>query len=188
MVMKVQYAKLGAIIILILISGFTLFYLLVLSDRDQPAEQLRRWMGREIVMSNRVQVFDADTSLSEKPYKILIYVDEQGCTSCKLRLSEWNDFQRLLDKIVPGEVAYRLVFDGRQIEDVRFLLKTHAWNKPLFWDKDGEMNRKYKFPKKEMFRCMLLDELDRVVLVGNPVHSEAIAKLYIQYFTEKLRK
>lgn len=186
--MRGAHIKLAALLVLIIASGGFLIYLLTTKTTENKlSKELQKWINQKLTIEKGIEVFDRD-SISDKSYRILIYVDDQGCTTCKLRLSEWHQFRQLLEALAPGKIAYQLLFDGKQIDEIRFLLKTHAWDNPLYWDREGKMNKKYNFPKNEAFRCFLLDKDERVLLVGNPVYSEAIRELYIQYFAEQLQK
>jgi hypothetical protein len=81
------------------ISIFFLFLVLLSckkDDRKQNIEQVvKEWSGKTVVFPKDVQckVMGRDTLVTElfqKPYKILLYVDSTGCTSCKLRMPEWK--------------------------------------------------------------------------------------------------
>ena len=43
------------------------------------------------------------TILSEKSIKIIIYIDSQGCTSCKIKeLYDWNEFMSGVSQALPA--------------------------------------------------------------------------------------
>lgn len=64
--------------------------------KRQSAEQIvAEWIGKTIQFPDNMQltVYGRDTMpaiLSDTPYKVLVYIDSTGCTSCRLKLLEWH--------------------------------------------------------------------------------------------------
>jgi len=66
-------------------------------QKKEIVQVVKEWQGKEIVFPEKMifTQFGQDTvpySLSESPYKIVMYVDSVGCTSCKLQLHKWKEF------------------------------------------------------------------------------------------------
>ena len=57
---------------------------------------MQEWKGREILYPNDRHFFmqgrDTLNADSICMYKIITYIDSIGCMSCKLGLSQWQDF------------------------------------------------------------------------------------------------
>lgn len=57
---------------------------------------MQEWKGREILYPNDMHFFmqgrDTLNADSICMYKIITYIDSIGCMSCKLGLSQWQDF------------------------------------------------------------------------------------------------
>ena len=155
----------------------------ILRDTRQTAlqKELHSRIGYKFNFRDHVQLIHGDRSLLDRPYKILIYTDDRGCTSCNLKLREWSDmYETLFNRIVPGKLSVVILFDGREAEDMLALVRNAHWEMPVLWDRDGEINSRRPFPKQVGMRCMLLDEEDRVLLVGNPFYSSSVSDLYLQ--------
>ena len=63
--------------------------------RDNIAQVVKEWMGKEIRFPDGLTCthMGKDTAcidLYSESYKILLYVDSAGCTSCRLNLFDWK--------------------------------------------------------------------------------------------------
>lgn len=65
-------------------------------DREILVKLMQEWKGREILYPNDMHFFmqgrDTLNADSICMYKIITYIDSIGCMSCKLGLSQWQDF------------------------------------------------------------------------------------------------
>ena len=57
---------------------------------------------------------------------------------------------------------------------------------PLFIDVEDKFNSLNKLPAESRFRTFLLDENNRIILIGNPVQNPKIRDLYIRTICERL--
>ena len=60
------------------------------------------------------------------------------------------------------------------------MLEEYNFSYPVCYDTKGEFMALNKFPKQEGLCCFLLDEDDKVVLIGNPLFNEQVEKLYLE--------
>ncbi len=67
-------------------------------------------------------------------YKILAYVDPQGCTDCKMKLEEWKDYIAYIDSLYPNKVGFVFCFATNNLRTVRFLLSEHKFKFPVYID------------------------------------------------------
>ena len=71
-------------------------------DREILVKLMQEWKGREILYPNDMHFFmqgrDTLNADSICMYKIITYIDSIGCMSCKLGLSQWQDFAVYIDK------------------------------------------------------------------------------------------
>ncbi|MDR1368769.1 MAG: DUF1573 domain-containing protein [Dysgonamonadaceae bacterium] len=118
--------------------------------------------------------------LFQKPYKILLYVDSMGCTSCKLRMPEWKKIIQETDSIAPDQVGFLVFFYPRSIKELDYMLMRDQFDYPVFVDEHNEIDKKNQFPKEMSFQCFLLDENNKVLVVGNPSINPQIWELYKQ--------
>ena len=168
----------------IIIYPFILFFLSSCQpkDKNRVTELIKTWDGKEILFPqkmNMVQVGDSiPQTLSWENYKILIYVDTNGCFTCKLHLMEWEDFMNELDS-----VPALFYFAPKSTEEVKDILKENLFYYPVYIDEKDSLNILNHFPKDERFHTFLLDRDNRVKAIGNPVRNPKIKELYLKVIT-----
>lgn len=148
---------------------------------------VERLIGREIILPESLNVINADqiknTELlsSEGKIKVLFYIGQEECSAC--RVSDIH-FADTLFKILPPKELIPLVIvnpddDGRE----ETLQKLHdGWFEfPIYDDSNSAfMELNPTVPKDSRFHSFLLDEYDKVILVGNPARSPQILDLYME--------
>ena len=160
--------------------------------RRQSIQQVvTEWAGKEIVFPTGIpcQSLGNDTEcigFANKNYKILLYVDSMGCTSCRLQLINWKQLIAEADSLFLGEVDFLFFFQPkRQNEkELQFLFRQNRFNHPVFIDTNNEINRINKFPSQTGYQCFLLDKDNKVLLVGNPSNNAGIWQLFKKYIAE----
>jgi hypothetical protein len=148
------------------------------------------WIGKEVKFPNRIKCLymgKEDTADIEfiKPYRILVYIDSIGCSSCKFKLSVWQDLMRDSSFLISDNVDFLFYFQPQNKEDIIFLLKVERFKYPIYLDTENEINRLNNFPGKIEYQCFLLDKDNRVLLVGNPTLNPKIWELYKEVITGK---
>jgi len=103
------------------------------------------------------------------------------------KLQEWTHiYETVFNKIVPDKLSIIILFDGKDKEDILMLVNHAKWEMPVLWDRNGAMNRHRKFPLQARMRCMLMDNENRVIAVGNPVYTRAVYDLYLKLLINKI--
>ncbi len=151
-------------------------------DKYRITELIKAWDGKEILFPkemNMVQVGDSVyTTLSLENYKIIVYVDTNGCFTCKLHLMEWEDLITELDS-----VPALFYFAPRSTDYVKDILKENLFYYPVCIDEKDSLNILNNFPKDERFHTFLLDCNNRVKAIGNPITNPKIKELYLKVIT-----
>ncbi|MDR0506064.1 MAG: DUF1573 domain-containing protein [Dysgonamonadaceae bacterium] len=161
--------------------------------RKKDAEQfISEWFGKEILFQDNFQcswvsidtVPSVCSSLLNVEYKILLYIDSTGCTSCKLHLLEWK---RLIEEVSIYNVnlSFLFFFHPQDKQVLQTLLKHDRFTYPVFIDQNNMIDRLNHFPSQPEFQCFLLDKDNKVLLIGNPVLNPKIWELYKQTITGK---
>ena len=159
------------------------------SCRDQEKEDLTRlvqeWQGKEILFPKNA-VFTrflkdtVDYKIPESEYKILLYVDSVGCTSCKFQLNRWVDFIHQVDSITDIDIPVLFFLQMKDRKEMLSILRRENFNVPVCIDRDGAIDKLNHFPKNSSFHAFLLDRDNRVLVIGNPVMNLSVQDLYIQ--------
>jgi len=80
------------------------------------------WTGKEIQFPTgipcRSMGIDTDCiNITNLNYKILLYVDSLGCSSCRLKLSEWKQIIAEADSLFSGEVDFLFFFQPKKQDE-----------------------------------------------------------------------
>lgn len=145
------------------------------------AHLVSEWQGKEILFPENVVYtkYVTDTVRYEQPeseYKILVYVDSTGCTSCKLQLDKWKKLMCELDSS-SIEIPLLFYFQTTDHKEIYHILRQDRFEHPVCIDTNDQLNRLNRFPSDMAF---LLNKENKVVLIGNPVHNPAIKELYLK--------
>ena len=146
---------------------------------------VEEWQGKEVRFpENPVftrQLGDTvDYRIPEAEYKVLVYVDSIGCTSCKLQLPKWKEFIAYVDSVSGGQVPFLFFFQSKDNKELRYILKRDNFRLPECVDSQNEFGKLNRFPSELMFQTFLLDKDNRVKVIGNPIHNLSVKELYLK--------
>lgn len=158
------------------------------SPQQIEAEKIvTEWIGKTIHFPDDVPcIYPLQNSIVNEdcmgsaPFKILLYTDSVGCTSCKLKLFEWKNIISEADSLFPDQVDFLFYFQPKNERELKFLFKRDRFEYPVFIDTQNRINRLNQFPENSNFQCFLLDAGNNVLAIGNPVLNLNIWKLYKQ--------
>jgi len=89
--------------------------------KEEIGKTVAEWMGKEIRFPENTPCYlSGKDTLPElcneefrKEFKILLYVDSAGCSSCRLMLSQWKQLIEETDSLFQGKVGFLLFFSSR---------------------------------------------------------------------------
>jgi len=145
---------------------------------------ISEWSLKEIIFPKKItykslsQVIIGNNILNHQ-YKILVFVDSVGCTSCQLGLIEWKAFIDHCERNF-YDLGFLFVVQSRNYSEFTEKLKLNRFTYPIIYDSKDEFNRLNQFPKENKYRTFLLNENNQVILIGSPIKNEKIWKLYIE--------
>lgn len=150
---------------------------------------VKEWYGKEIKFPDRpvFTLYGKDTvdySIPQSTYKVLVYVDSTGCVDCKLQLQKWQELIEYTNSISNGEIPFLFFFYPKDYKELCQIFKRDLFDMPVYIDFKGELNKLNNFPLLPQFHILLLDKDNKVVVIGNPVHSTDIRSLYIKKISE----
>lgn len=153
------------------------------NKQDKMAQLMEEWNGKEIIFPAGLEfsLFGKDyvcDTIPETEYKIVTYIDSLGCASCKLRLPSWQKFIRQLDTLNLNVPVLFILhpFDARSLKGV---LRRDNFDYPVCMDTEDRFNKVNQLASGIDFQTFLLDSVNRVVALGNPVHNPKIKDLYL---------
>jgi hypothetical protein len=164
-------------------------------QKEDATKIVKEWTGKEIKFPRGIPCtsMGKDTTCVDlycENYKILLYVDSAGCTSCKLKLYEWKKIIAESDSVFSNPPEFIFFFQPKQKDEkeLQQIFKNNGFNHPIFIDKENEINKLNKFPSKPEYQCFLLDKNNKVVIVGDPSVNRGIWDLFKRTITEIERK
>lgn len=158
---------------------------------DAVVQVVSDWRGKEIKFPEDIvyTIQGVDTvaySITDKQYKILTYIDQNGCTSCKLNIKEWKHFINYLDSVTNKSVRYMFLFYPLKLKDIRIELHAHQFTQPVCIDMNDNMNKLNHFPSEFDYQTFLLDKYNKVLTIGNPINNAAIKELYLNTILKRV--
>lgn len=150
---------------------------------------VKEWYGKEVKFPDHpvFTLYGKDTvdySIPQSPYKVLVYVDSSGCVDCKLQLQKWQELIKYTNSISDGEIPFLFFFFPKDYKELCQFFKRDLFDLPVCIDFDGELNKLNDFPPFPQFHTLLLDKDNKVLVIGNPVHSTEIRSLYFKQLSE----
>ncbi len=168
---------------------FVLLGILCLSCKDEKRTRsehiVKEWVGKTIRLPSGVELYDpqGDSAVPipvDTDYKIFLYTDSTGCTSCKLKPFVWTGLIHEIDSLMPNQVEFLFYFHPKNRKELLFLLKRDGFRYPVFIDTENKIDRLNHFPSEMEFQCFLLDKENKVLSIGNPTLNPKIGDLYKQ--------
>ena len=157
-------------------------------NRATIARTVEQWQGRTVQMPEgavfTVQARDTVAMDVYAPaYKVLVYVDSTGCTSCRLQLHEWKKFIAEVDSATGGHVPFLFFLSPKSVKEARYITRRDDFTYPICVDMQNRLDSLNHFPEEEMFHTFLLDSDNRVAVIGNPIHNRSVRDLYMKTLT-----
>ena len=158
------------------------------NNKEKFAQLVQEWQGKEIVFPQdmaftRFVTEPVDYRIPDAEYKVLVYVDSVGCTSCKLQLPKWKELIAHVDSATNGNVPFIFVFQSKDDRELRYILKRDNFDRPVCIDRNNRFDELNQFPQDITFQTFLLDKDNKVKVIGNPVHNLAVRDLYLKQIT-----
>ena len=189
--MKIKHLYTKRVFLIVVMSCAICFSACKNAHRENAAKIVTEWTGKEIKFPQGLSCtsMGTDTScvnLYNDNYKILLYVDSLGCSSCRLKLYEWKLIITEADSLFGGEIDFLFFFQPKKQDEkeLQFIFRQNSFQHPVFVDIRNEIDKLNKFPSQTSYQCFLLNRDNKVVIIGNPSVNSGIWQLYKKYLSE----
>lgn len=173
--------------IILLLFLILLSYSCIHDNKKNDIQSLvKKWQGREIIFPKDQIIFETTAGDTinmmekDKPYKILMYIDSIGCISCKFKLSKWKKFIEEINSASKSNVLFYFFIHTNNIEEFKYILKRDNFTYPVCLDVNNCIDKLNNFPNKIAFQTFLLDNKNKVKIIGNPIDNINVKELYLQ--------
>ena len=160
--------------------------------KEDAVKIVKEWTGKEIRFPQGLSCTSVgkDTTcvdLYTDNYKVILYVDSLGCTSCRLKLAEWNKIMRESDSVFVRKPEFVFFFQPKKREEkeMQSIFRQNGFKHPVFIDKENEIGKMNQFPSNPEYQCFLIDKSNKVLLVGNPSLVSGIWLLFKRVINER---
>lgn len=159
-------------------------------NREKIYSIVQHWEDREVLFphNNIFSIQGRDTvnySIGES-FKILVYVDSIGCTSCRLKLQDWKNFMSEVDSLSPSpQVQFLFFITPKSKPEISYILSFNDFTHPVCIDEQDSINLINHFPSDVLFQTFLLDKNNKVVAMGNPIYNLKVRDLYMSLISGK---
>ena len=147
---------------------------------DSPEKRYRQilqeFQGKQIQFPDEL----GGNPLSENyDFIILAYIDSASCTTCRMRLSQWNEFLVRIEDETENDVGFVMVLNSSEDDELLSNIKFHRFTRPILFDSLDAYNQLNHFPSESSCQTFLLNSDNRILAIGSPVESNSIEALYM---------
>lgn len=158
-------------------------------ERIYLLDTVKKWEGK-VVRFPVNPVFtkymrDTVDNTIESDLKLMVYVDSTGCTSCKLQLHKWKEYLHKLDSISGGNMSLLFYVCPKDKKEFEQILKRDRFDYPVCVDENDSLNLINNFSADPRFQVFILDSVNRIIALGNPILNPRIKDLYFNIFSSK---
>ncbi|WP_431432701.1 DUF1573 domain-containing protein [Bacteroides hominis] len=160
----------------------------VCSCKNQNVERnlfiVKDLVGQNLILPDSLVFFNMDgqnidVTIPKTKYRIVMYVDSIGCISCKLKLAKWKQFIVDVDSLSEKNTSFLFIFYPKMKKDIFYALKNDNFTYPICLDLENTFYDTNKIPGDMMLQTFLLDEDNKIVAIGNPIHNSKIKDLFL---------
>lgn len=124
-------------------------------------------------------------SIFNSTIKIIFNVDID-CATCLMKFDYWNNFIQNIKKECGQEIPILAYVNSSSRENISQTVNG-LWTHPWVYDKGFHFIDKNKLHDNR-FQVVLLDQNNKIRLIGNPLENEALGKLYKETIVNHLNK
>lgn len=152
------------------------------AERSYLVNTVKEWEGKEIKFPTESvftqYMYDTVKYDTDLDFKLMVYVDSTGCTSCKLQLHKWKSFLHEMDSVSNDKIALLFYVCPNDKREFEHILKRDKFDYPICIDEYDSLNIMNHFSSDPRFQVFLLDKKNRVIAVGSPILNPKIKNLY----------
>lgn len=139
--------------------------------------KLQKFINSEIIIPNNMDVFPDGCAQQFDGPKLVYFVDSIGCISC--RLNHLFENLNILNESDAKCTVLPIIAPNKNNQEVLLLIREHNIHIPIYIDKENSFYKLNKtLPPDYKYHSFLLDKNNQVVLVGDPLASDAMWTLF----------
>ena len=115
--------------------------------------------------------------------RLFTYIDTIGCSTCNFRALDWKRIIHEADSIT-SNVTFIFYAHLKNYEEFEVYTGINRFNYPIFYDYEGKCDRQNHLPDDVFYQTFLLDENNKVQLIGKPIPDSKLWELYKKIITQ----
>lgn len=155
------------------------------NQNELVAEILHKWIGKRLNLPADIGYLttngtDVNTNLPTEDFKIVRYVDKEGCTTCKLHLYAYSDIITKISERAGTPVGFICIINPVNKREIRRVLRRDNEAGLTMWiDEADSLNRLNGFPEIGALQTFLVDGENRVLAIGDPAMNPRVMELFV---------
>ena len=147
----------------------------VKSEKTEYKSIIEEWIGKKIVLPRLSNQFKYDEKV-----KVVTKING-NCFQCISRLELWSRFIDEIEKNCENStVQYYFYISGADTSAFKTMNDSIIqFNYPVIFDQNNTFYKLNKLHENSLYHTMLLDSLDKVLLIGTPIMNKKLQALYI---------
>lgn len=143
--------------------------------------EISHLVGRRIIFPESLVLYANDsTNEFDKDYFLknrikIVSIIDGDCGVCLDELGKWEKL--IMNNLFPKASYVFIIKSFNQFETFKYLVDDNLFY-PLFLDVNNDFFNGNRIPQDKRYQTFLLDETNKIRLVGNPVYSKEIEKFY----------
>ena len=158
------------------------------NDNRLIKDIIKNTLDKELVLPDELKAYipftnyiTDSTKIFKSELKIYSYVDA-SCATCIENIKSWA---KLIPDFTKYDVSIILIFGSKdEFELIKHLCESKKVNDfpfPFFFDKKNKYLKLNKFMEHNTtFQTVLVNNNNRILLLGNPTHSKEITDMYLK--------
>lgn len=169
----------------VLIFIVLLYFIYSCNNRNKKIEgELSQIIGKKIELIDTLSNYSIDKGLYKEviPHqmKIISYIDG-SCGSCLYSLANWKE---LIMSREFKNVSFRLYVKTYNLNQLSLILKEIDFHYSIVVDFQNRFYQKNNIQDEINYQTFLVDKENKILLVGNPLFSNEIKKMYLDVISQ----
>jgi len=112
----------------------------------------------------------------KNPIKIVAHFNSIGCAECKFHMKDWKKLIKNVSTI--KNISFLFYVNQKSYTEFEWIIERDSFYHPVFYDKKDSLEILNHLPINKSLNTFLLDEKNKVILIGNPVNNQKMWQLY----------
>jgi len=171
---------------LIFIFSFLISTLICIGQQKDTKSVVNEWIEKKIQLP-KLNSIKKNKEISINPLnkkiKILTLINGE-CGVCIDELEKWKKYMNKVDILEVGFVF--LIYYSSYMDNNYLDSSGLQFDYPYFEDFGQKYIIENKFPKEKQYQTFLLNESNKVILIGNPIINESISNLFLKTIEKEI--